>query len=303
MIKQKNIIGLKIMKKLDFRLQYIQAIISPSVDLEAFISQRQLADSNIACNNLALDVLKTYQHDFNLSSIPPLERRRLSNASKCAFSLLGDKKLDSTPIVFSSCLGEINRCFSMLLGLQNSYLLSPTSFSLSVLNATPALLAIANNNNAEISAISANPSLEYAIINAYTKLQDYKEVLVLSYYEGLCDEYLPYKAKGQNKPPLQCVQHTPKNVPPFLMLALLARLQDSKQTNDKNNATPYNATLEINHHKNTTSNGLQIVLSELDLLNAINALENPNKNTSTKGVSYEIINDSISFKWHIQKAQ
>ena len=290
-------------KKLRFTLQHINAIISPQIDLESFIDERNATNSNSTQNNLVLDFLKPYQKDMNLSSISPLERRRLGNAAKCAFSLLDEnnENLKSTPIVFSSCLGEINRCFNMLLGLQDSYLLSPTSFSLSVLNATPALLAIANNNNAEISAISANPSLEYALINAYTKLQDYKKVLVISYYEGLCEEYLPYKAKGQNKPPIVCKKNSPKNEVPLLMLALLMKLQDLKPY-QTNHSQSYNVTLEIHHHKqNATSNGLQISLSELDLLNAINMLENPQRKQNS--ISYGIIKDSMEFRWQIQKAK
>ena len=292
-------------KKLRFTLQHINAIISPQIDLDAFIDERNATNSNSTQNNLVLDFLKPYQQDMNLSSISPLERRRLGNATKCAFSLLGSENLSrenlALPMVFSSCLGEINRCFNMLLGLQDSYLLSPTSFSLSVLNATPALLAIANNNNAEISAISANPSLEYALINAYTKLQDYKKVLVISYYEGLCEEYLPYKAKGQNKPPIVCKKNSPKNEVPLLMLALLVKLQDLKP-NQTNHSQSYNVTLEIlNHKQNATSNGLQISLSELDLLNAINMLENPQRKQNS--ISYGIIKDSMEFRWQIQKAK
>lgn len=310
---------------LSLQITNIHAIISPNVNLDAFIHQKfnsQISNQQ----NLArsLDCLKSYQQDFRLSHLPPLERRRLSNASKCALSLITPQNnakqnppQKPMPIVFSSTLGEINRCFNMLLSLQDSYLLSPTSFSMSVLNATPALLAIATKNNAEISAISANPSLEYGIINAYTKLKDsaklkneideIDEVLVLSYYEGLCEVYNHYK-EHQNNAPLQSIS---KNEPPFLLLALTTSLPNQSQTNqihkNKTNQNPqnptYNATLEITHDKtithnpnNAKQNSLEIITSELDFLSAIHALD------SASDISYSLrINDSMIFKWHITK--
>lgn len=136
-----------------------------------------------------LDILKK---DLNLNFIPIIERRRLSDASKIAFSLLGDSPL-KMPIVFSSQKGEINRCFTMLNDLAAHHITSPTAFSLSVLNATPALLAIAQKNHSEILAISAKDCLEYGLINAYLLLcesaQDSsdspKDCLVISYEEIL----------------------------------------------------------------------------------------------------------------------
>ena len=290
---------------LSLQMTNIHAIISPNVNLDAFVCQKS-NQQNLATS---IDSLKSYQQDFHLSHLPPLERRRLSNASKCVFSLLSPQehtnKPKSTPtkplpIVFSSTLGEINRCFNMLLNLQDSYLLSPTSFSMSVLNATPALLAIATKNNAEISAISANPSLEYGIINAYTKLKDsanhIDEVLVLSYYEGLCEMYNHYK-ENQNNPPLQSIS---TNEPPFLLLALKIHLPRQNQTNQNPQNPIYNATREITHDNKPANNpkrdSLEIITSELDFLSAINALD------SAKNVSYCLrTNDSMIFKWHITK--
>ena len=295
------------MNKLHFIIDDISAIISPNVDLDAIISKSQ--------NPNALDFasLQAYKADFDLSYLPPLERRRLGLASKCAFSLLQPKinewNLGSIPIVFSSTLGEINRCFGMLLSLQDSYLLSPTSFSMSVLNATPALLAIAHNNNAEISAISANPSLEYAMINAYMRLQESSDkrvadkenaskidkVLVLSYYEGLAREYLAYK-ESQSTPTTSTPnnQNPQKNSPDFFLLAALVSLPNQSHT-DKIQRDRICATLEINHASKTpkSANDLEIILSELDLLAAINTVSK-----KQKSISYSIGADS--FKWHIE---
>lgn len=306
------------MNKLHFIINDISAIISPNVDLPSLIASQKSQNQN----TLDFAQLQSYKADFSLSHLSPLERRRLSNASKCVFSLLQPKinewNLGSIPIVFSSTLGEINRCFSMLLSLQDSYLLSPTSFSMSVLNATPALLAIAHNNNAEISAISANPSLEYAMINAYVRLQEitYKEatnkesanknaehtnkVLVLSYYEGLAREYLAYKAQSPNTLPKNAPnkQNPQKNVPDFLLLAALVSLPNQPhKTNSDTDKKAFYATLEINkpHTKAPSPNDLEIILSELDLLAATNTIS---KKDAPKSISYSIDNDS--FKWHIE---
>lgn len=302
------------MNKLHFIINDISAIISPNVDLSSLIASQKSQNLNV----LDFAQLQSYKADFSLSHLSPLERRRLSNASKCVFSLLQPKinewNLGSIPIVFSSTLGEINRCFSMLLSLQDSYLLSPTSFSMSVLNATPALLAIAHNNNAEISAISANPSLEYAMINAYVRLQEvaHKEAtnknnikhannaLVLSYYEGLACEYLAYKAQSPNSLPKNAPnkQNPQKNTPDFFLLAALVSLPNQPhKTNSDTDKKAFYATLEINkpHTKAPSPNDLEIILSELDLLAAINTLS---KENAPKNISYSIDNDS--FKWHIE---
>lgn len=303
------------MNKLHFIINDISAIISPNVDLPSLIASQKSQNQN----TLDFAQLQSYKADFSLSHLSPLERRRLSNASKCVFSLLQPKinewNLGSIPIVFSSTLGEINRCFNMLLSLQDSYLLSPTSFSMSVLNATPALLAIAHKNNAEISAISANPSLEYAMINAYVRLQEiaYKEatnkesanknaertnkVLVLSYYEGLAREYLAYKAQTSNATTSN-KQNPQKNAPDFLLLAALVSLPNQPhKTDSETDKKAFYATLEINkpHTKAPSPNDLEIILSELDLLAATNTIS---KKDAPKSISYSI--DSDSFKWHIE---
>ena len=169
---------------------------------KAFISKNYALDSLAdlsqgRANQANLQKLNALKKDLNLNFIPPIERRRLSDASKIAFSLLGDSPL-KMPIVFSSQKGEINRCFAMLNDLAAHNITSPTAFSLSVLNSTPALLAIAQKNNSEILAISAVDCLEYGLVNAYALLcesaQDSREskgeshpkdCLVISYEEIL----------------------------------------------------------------------------------------------------------------------
>lgn len=150
-------------------VRFCKAFISKNYALES------LADSaQSRANQASLQRLNALKKDLDLSFIPPIERRRLSDASKIAFSLLGDSPL-KMPIIFSSQKGEINRCFTMLNDLAAHNIASPTAFSLSVLNSTPALLAIAQKNNSEILAISAVDCLEYGLVNAYALLCEFAQ--------------------------------------------------------------------------------------------------------------------------------
>ena len=57
--------------------------------------------------------LARYKKEFDLAKIPPMQRRRLSSAAKCAFSLLSSFESIDMPVIFSSYEGEINRCFEL----------------------------------------------------------------------------------------------------------------------------------------------------------------------------------------------
>ena len=172
-------------------VRFCRAFISKNYALELLADSAQGVES--------LQRLNALKKDLDLSFIPPIERRRLSDASKIAFSLLGSSSL-KIPIIFSSQKGEINRCFAMLNDLAAHNITSPTAFSLSVLNATPALLAIAQKNHSEIVAVSALDALEYGLINAYVLLSEVvrnvgdscdsadshpKDCLIISYEEAL----------------------------------------------------------------------------------------------------------------------
>lgn len=162
--------------KLEFRIEQCEAFISENFTLgEEF------------------KALARFQTPLDLNFIPPLKRRRLSRAGKCAFFLYEKFHFKVPPLlVFSSFAGEINNCFFMLNELVKNEPLSPNAFSLSVLNATPALLAIQTQNHGEIAAISGEPALEYGVLSAYTKLFEKrdKKAFVMSYFEGFGKE--PY---------------------------------------------------------------------------------------------------------------
>lgn len=144
----------------------------------------------IAFDDCCDERILRYKREFEISHIPPLDRRRLSRAAKCAFDLTRRFNALDMPVVFSSHEGEINRCFELQNTLAKGEPLSPTSFSLSVHNAVSSLLGIGMKNRCEISAISAFAPLEYALIQAHLLLDSgFERVLTLAYCETIKQEY------------------------------------------------------------------------------------------------------------------
>ena len=138
--------------------------------------------------------LARYKKEFNLEKIPPMQRRRLSSAAKCAFSLLSSFESIDMPVIFSSYEGEINRCFELETALAKAEPVSPTSFSLSVHNAISSLLSIEAKNHNEILAISSFSPVEDALQAAFLRLNDgYERVLILAYHESISQSYFDEK--------------------------------------------------------------------------------------------------------------
>ncbi|MDL0095297.1 beta-ketoacyl synthase chain length factor [Campylobacter vicugnae] len=145
------------------------------------------ADAIISSNFILPDEFKSlniYQKDFKLD-FSALEQRRMGIALKSALSIvnsfdLSSQELKTIPIIFSSFSGESKQCVNLLKTLKDDFV-SPTAFSLSVLNATPAQMAILYQNQNEISSISAKDSLEYGFINAFTKPN--QKVILINYEE------------------------------------------------------------------------------------------------------------------------
>lgn len=149
------------------------------------------ADAIISSNFILPDEFKSlniYQKDFKLD-FSALEQRRMGYALKSALSIvnsfdLSPQELKTIPIIFSSFSGESKQCVNLLKTLKDDFV-SPTAFSLSVLNATPAQMAIFYQNQNEISSISAKNSLEYGIIDAFIKPN--QKVILINYEEFSSD--------------------------------------------------------------------------------------------------------------------
>ncbi|MBO7475682.1 MAG: beta-ketoacyl synthase chain length factor, partial [Campylobacter sp.] len=135
-----------------------------------------------------LGELEIYKKSPDLTHIAPIERRRLSKGARFCISLL--KECEKMPVIFSSKHGEINRCFSLQSSLARLEPLSPASFCISVHNAIVAQNAIFAKNRAEISAVSANLSLENGILNAVTKFDEFDKIAIISYFESINNELM-----------------------------------------------------------------------------------------------------------------
>ncbi|MBS1228768.1 MAG: hypothetical protein H6R17_2045 [Proteobacteria bacterium] len=108
-------------------------------------------------------------------------------------------------IVYASRHGELTRTTAMLGDLAQDQELSPTAFSLSVLNASTGLFSILQNNTAPSTAISAcAASFGYGLLEACQQLADQPEQPVLLVY---ADEPPPdvYGEVELSQPPAHAV--------------------------------------------------------------------------------------------------
>ena len=197
--------------------------------------------------NADLGELEIYKKSPDLTHIAPIERRRLSKGARLCISLL--RECENLPVVFSSTRGEINRSFSLQGSIAKLEPLSPASFCVSVHNAIVAQNAIFVKNSAEISAISANLSLENGILNAVAKFDEFDKIAVISYFESInnelmCEDDLIYAVlvvveKGKNFS-LEISSNSNPNLEnltknsDFEFLRNLAKKQISWQTQEEN---------------------------------------------------------------------
>jgi hypothetical protein len=110
-----------------------------------------------------------------LNFLPPMQRRRLSGMARaavaCAWTLAEGQP--ALPMVFASQHGETSRNFELLQALAREEPLSPTSFGLSVHNATAGTWSILRRETQESVALSAqDDSWEHALLEAALLLGD-----------------------------------------------------------------------------------------------------------------------------------
>ncbi len=98
-------------------------------------------------------------------------RRRLSTLSKVALKVAHDcVAQDEVRVVFASRHGELRRTTDILRTISAGEPVSPTAFSLSVLNAMTGVFGIARGDRSAASAISAGAeTLGYALLEAYAQ--------------------------------------------------------------------------------------------------------------------------------------
>lgn len=215
--------------------------------------------------SLSESFLNEYISDYKIFNMSTIEKRRLSTATKSILSLEFDYNL---PIVFSTYKGEINRSLNLLEVLSKEHVTSPTSFSLSVLNASAASVSIFHKNHYDITAISSNPALENGLLQAYINLKSsnqHDKYLVLSYFEGENKEYL-------------------KDIPIIYVLGLIVKLGDSVEIE----SIPTDSNIHKDDH-NITEINENILLSECSDIMFL-------KNFSNKS-NYEFSSSTEKWRW------
>lgn len=99
-------------------------------------------------------------------------RRRLSTLSKNALHVAHDcvADLPAARIVFASRHGELRRTAGILADIEDAQPVSPTAFSLSVLNAMSGVFGIARGDTSPAIAVSAGPAtLGLALLEAHAQ--------------------------------------------------------------------------------------------------------------------------------------
>jgi len=108
----------------------------------------------------------------DIGFIEPIVRRRLSTLSRSALKVahdcVGDR--NDVRVVFASRHGELRRTTDILRTISAGEPVSPTAFSLSVLNAMTGVFGIARGDRSAASAISAGAeTLGYALLEAHAQ--------------------------------------------------------------------------------------------------------------------------------------
>jgi hypothetical protein len=119
--------------------------------------------------------------------VAPLLRRRAGflnrMALEVAYRCLGSVK--DVPTIFASRHGEASRSVELLLEVAADQPISPTSFGLSVHNATGGLFSIARHDHANDIALAAGQStVEHAVIEACGLLAEGESRVLLVVYDG-----------------------------------------------------------------------------------------------------------------------
>lgn len=112
-------------------------------------------------------------------------RRRLSTLSKNALKVAHDCAADvpEVRVVFASRHGELRRTADILADIGSAEPVSPTAFSLSVLNAMSGVFSIARRDHSPAIAVSAGPAtLGLALLEAHAQYVSDPSLPVLLVY-------------------------------------------------------------------------------------------------------------------------
>lgn len=108
----------------------------------------------------------------DIGFIEPMVRRRLSTLSRIALKVAHDcvAQYPEVRVVFASRHGELRRTTDILESITTGEPVSPTAFSLSVLNAMSGVFGIARGDRSPANAVSAGAeTLGYALLEAHAQ--------------------------------------------------------------------------------------------------------------------------------------
>ena len=107
----------------------------------------------------------------DVSFIPPLERRRLTDVERAALAVAWQVRPEGeVPVVFASRWGEIGVTVKLMTQFHADREMSPAGFSASVHNAAPGAFSLLTHNHAPYTAIAARErSLEAGLLEALTQ--------------------------------------------------------------------------------------------------------------------------------------
>jgi hypothetical protein len=121
----------------------------------------------------------------DVSFIEATLRRKLSSLAKMSLKVANECAGDAPYIhlVYASRHGDLNRTTKMLIDLADGEQLSPTSFSMSVLNAIAGVYSISKNEQLPSTSLSAGESsFGFGLLEACMQLASHPEVPVLFVY-------------------------------------------------------------------------------------------------------------------------
>ena len=166
--------------------------------------------------------------------VEPMLRRRLSRLAKMSLRVAHDCAHDIPDVrfVYASRHGELPRTTAMLGDLANNAGLSPTAFSMSVLNASAGLFSILQHNTAPSTALSAGAtSFGYGLLEACLQLADKPEQPVLLVYA--------------DEPPPAIYGETEMSQWPAHAIALLLQTDAARQITCRTTAGDATASVEL----------------------------------------------------------
>jgi hypothetical protein len=124
----------------------------------------------------------------DVSFVPPMERRRLTDLERAALSVAWKvyPHGEELPVVFASKWGEIGTTFKLIKKFHEENEMSPALFSNSVHNAAPGHFSLLTHNRASYTAIAAGEkSYDMGLLEAST----YSGKVVFVYAEETTPEF------------------------------------------------------------------------------------------------------------------